>query len=269
MKRVLTFFLAMSIAVLFAVPSVTNAESESIPAWKVFTPKTEVEIDKEWTITFNDQMEERSLYQNISVIREKDNQEIFIEPVIDQNNKKAVKLRLGRLYDFNENYVLYIKDGVKSIKGRPLKEPVKMKFQTVNPEFEDPKVINQDGVEFQAIVSQIDKKLYTKIKVTNKSEETIPYFGKDGCDKGLSADLFTEMSNGKIIKGVKWESSALCTAVLKSYSLEAGETVEIIEVIDMPSEPLNGDAYLKINFQRGIPDGNDSLSIVKISVQLK
>ncbi|MED4531234.1 Ig-like domain-containing protein [Metabacillus fastidiosus] len=269
MKRVLTFFLAMSIAVLFAVPSATNAESESIPAWKVFTPKTEVEIDKEWTITFNDQMEERSLYQNISVIGEKDNQEIFIEPVIDQDNKKAVKLRIGRLYDFNENYVLYIKDGVKSIKGRPLKEPVKMKFQTVNPEFDDPKVINQDGLEFQAILSQIDKKLYAKIKVTNKSEETIPYSGKNGCDKGISADLFTETDNGEVRTGSKWTSPALCTLAIKKYSLKPGETAEILEVINLPNEPLNGDIYLKINFQRGFSDGKGSPSIVKIPVQLK
>ncbi|MGG3889884.1 Ig-like domain-containing protein [Metabacillus fastidiosus] len=269
MERVLTFFLAMSIAVLFAVPSVTNAESQSIPAWKVFTPKTEVEIDKEWTITFNDQMEERSLYQNISVIRERDNQKMSIEPVIDQDNKKVVKLRLVRLYDFNENYVLYIKDGVKSIKGRPLKEPVKMKFQTVNPEFDDPKVINQDGLEFQAILSQIDKKLYAKIKVTNKSEETIPYSGKNGCDKGLSADLFTETANGEVRTGSKWTSPALCTLAIKKYSLKPEETVEIIEVINLPSEPLNGDIYLKINFQKGLPDGNYSPSIVKIPIQLK
>ncbi|MGG3805223.1 Ig-like domain-containing protein [Metabacillus fastidiosus] len=269
MKRILIFFLAMSIAVLFAVPSVTNAESESIPAWKVFTPKTEVEIDKEWTITFNDQIEERNLYQNISVIRERDNQEIFIEPVIDQNDKKVVKLRLGRLYDFNENYVLYIKDGVKSIKGRPLKEPVKMKFQTVNPKFDDPKVMNQDGLEFQAILSQIDKKLYAKIKVTNESEETIPYFGIDGCDKGLSADLFTETDNGEVREGSKWKSPALCTLAIKKYSLKPGETAEIIEVINLPGEPLNGDAYLKINFQKGLPNGNHSPSIVKIPVQLK
>ena len=113
------------------------------------------------------------------------------------------------------------------------------------------------------------QKLYAKIKVTNTGEETIPYFGGNGCDKGLSADLFTEADNGEVKAGSKWKSPALCTLAIKKYSLKSGETTEITEVINLPSEPLNGDAYLKINFQRGLPDGNYSPSIVKIPVQLK
>ena len=167
-----------------------------------------VHIDKVWEFKFSDAVDQRSLSGNIYVVRERDNKRMnIIEPSVDQNDKKIVKLYLYQLFDFNETYYLHISENVKSINGTPLKEPVKMKFQTVNPDVA--KTIEKDGIKFEVMLStkevQTDKKLYAKVKITNVSNESIPYWGRDGCDVGLSTNLFVESDTGQIRVGSKWK----------------------------------------------------------------
>jgi hypothetical protein len=54
----------------------------------------------------------------------------------------------------------------------------------------------KDGIEFQVMLNttelQTNGKLYAKAKVTNVSEETIPYLGYDGCDLGVSSSIIAE-----------------------------------------------------------------------------
>ena len=82
---------------------------------------TKADIDTEWTITFNDQVDERSFYENIYVVRESDKRLHSIRPIIDRYDPKSVKLHLGKLYDFDEIYYLYITKDVKSKIGNSLR----------------------------------------------------------------------------------------------------------------------------------------------------
>jgi uncharacterized protein YfaS (alpha-2-macroglobulin family) len=134
MKRMGTFSLTISmIMLLFTIPSIVKAESST--EWKIWSSKTEVDIDKEWVITFSDEMDWRSLYGNISVVRERDKKEMPIDTYPINEDQSKVKVFLGDLYEFGETYYLYISKDVKSKNGTSLKEPIKMKFQTVYHEF--------------------------------------------------------------------------------------------------------------------------------------
>lgn len=276
MKRIANFFLVLGMLLfLFAIPSIVKAESNS--EWKIWAPKTEVDIDKIWTIKFNDEVDWRNLYPSfnyenitygsISIIRERDNVPMFIDPRTHINDGKSVDLHLGYLYDFNETYHLYIKD-VKSINGNTLKEPLKMKFRTINPAFNVEKKVKSDGIEFHVRLSEADEKLYAKVKATNISEDTIAYFGNDGCHVGLSADLFKDTDAGQIRVGSKWGTARACTAALVQYILKPGETIEVIEVLYPPTEGLAESNFIKVTFNKELADGTFFNSI-EIPIRLE
>lgn len=263
MKRITKFFVALSMMLfLFAIPSIVIAESSS--EWEIWTPKTEVDIDKLWTIKFSDKVDRRSLYSHfiyenitygsIFVVRERDNVTMFIEPTTLINDEKSVVLPLGYLYDFNETYHLYIKE-VKSNNGVTLREPIKMKFQTINPEFNFEKKVEKDGIEFHVMLSKTDEKLYAKVKATNVSDDTISYLGADGCHAGLSADLFEDTNAGQVKVGSKWKTGRICTAAPVQYFLKPGETIEVIEVLYPPTEGLNESNFIKVKFNKELSDG--------------
>ena len=92
----------------------------------------------------------------------------IFHPSVDQYDKKAVKLHLGQLYDFNETYYLYVTKDVKSVTGTHLVEPLKLKFKTKGLEFKDQKIIEQDGIKFEIMLNQADEKLYAKVKATKR-----------------------------------------------------------------------------------------------------
>lgn len=260
---------------LFAVPSIVKAESNS--EWKIWDSETEVDIDKLWTIKFSDEVEWRSLYppfirenityRGISVIRERDNVPMSIEPRILISGEKSVVISLGDLYDFNETYHLFIKD-VKSINGNTLKEPIKMKFQTTNPEFNDGEKVERDGIEFHVMWSKTDEKLYAKVKATNVSDDTISYVGNDGCHVGLSADLVEDTDAGEVKVGSKWRTVSTCTAAPVQYFLKPEETIEVTEVFYPPTEGLNESNFIKVKFNKELSDGTYFNSI-EIPVKLE
>ena len=276
MKRIANFFLALSMMLfLFAIPSIVKAESSS--EWKIWTPKTKVDIDKLWTIKFSDEVDWKSLYTpfihenitygSITVVRERDNVPMIIEPTTLINDEKSVVLPLAYLYGFNETYHLYIIE-VKSINGDILKEPIKMKFQTTNPEFNVEKKMERDGIEFHVMLSETDEKLYAKVKTTNVSDDTISYVGNDGCHVGLSADLFEDTDAGQVKVGSKWKTARICTAAPVQYFLKPGETIEVIEVLYPPTEGLNESNFIKVKFNKELSDGTYFNSI-EIPVKLE
>ena len=281
MKRMPKFFLALNmVLLLFAISSTVKAESNT--EWKIWTLKTEVDIDKEWIIQFSDEIDPmyywrdwEELSRNIYVVRERDNKRMVIDlypPDFDfENRKKTVKIYLGDLYDFNETYYLYISNNLKSIKGTPLKEPIKMKFQTVNPEFNIVKTVEQDGIKFEVMLNTKDiqkgKKLYAKVKATNVSEDHIPYISSNGCDVGLHARLHTESDTGQVKAGSNWRSSlSECTDSVEQYFLEPGETIEILEILYPPTEGLKDNAFVKVTFQKGLE--GDPLTPIEIPIAI-
>lgn len=250
-------------------PLIGKAEANT--SWKTWMTKTDVDIDKEWTIKFNEEIDYKSLWENVYIVRERDNKRIDnFHPDVDWNDKKSATLYLYELYEFGETYDLYI-ENAQSINGTSLKTPIKMKFQTVNPEFSFKNTVEQDGIKFEVALNTEElaagEKLYVKVKATNTSADVIPYWGRDGCDIGLSANIFIENESGKAEEGSKWNSIRPCTAMPEGYFLEPGETIEVTEVLYPAAERLNENAYLKVLFQQGPIGEISSFNSIKIPIK--
>ena len=275
MKWIVRFSLLMCTCILlFTIPSVAAAELST--HWKVWPTKTEVDIDKEWVIQFNDdiEMDWTSLSKGISVVRDRDNKRMRVIPNPIYEDKSKINLFLEELYEFGETYHLSI-DNVQSIKGTRLKEPITMKFQTVNPEFNVEKTIERDGIKLHVMLNaeelSTDEKLYAKLKITNVSDHAIPHWGLDGCDLGLTASLFSKSDAGKVEVGRKW-NNRVCTSAIEQYFIEPGETIEVFEVLSPPTNQLNEKNYLKVVFRKGLYDNYTDFSpitLMEIPIKIK
>ncbi|KXH81963.1 S-layer homology domain-containing protein [Sporosarcina sp. HYO08] len=240
---------------------------KSISGWEKGASMIEVDIDHEWVIEFNDELDERSLYENIYAVSESDKQVRAVEPLF--YNPKSVKLHLVDLYDFDESYALYITKDIQSKTGNPLAEPMTLKFHTTKPEFTLKKSIEQDGVQFEMMLAHSDEKIYAKVKATNVSSKTIPYVGYNGCDPGISAKLFIETEDGQVNIGSKWHTVAACTQDVSEHHLKPGASIEVVEVLYPSVQTTNGNIYAKVTFQRGEIKENSTIKPIEISIPLK
>ena len=238
MKQSIQLILTLSLVILFySMPSIVKTEATT--EWKLWPSQPDAKIYKEWAINFSDTVDYRSIYSdNITVIRERDNQKIGVSPQILSKENDVVKVRIHELFNFDETYYLYIKD-VKSTNGSVLEEPIKMKFQTEKVDFDIEKTKEQDGLKFEATLGQTVDNLYAKVKVTNVSKVIIPYMGYDGLDKGLSATILSKNDAGEYKVGRKWFNTSISgTAALWEKSLKPGETIENFEVLFLPEKPI-------------------------------
>lgn len=180
-----------------------------------------------------------------------------------------MKLGLHEVFDFDETYYLHIKD-VRSTNGAILKEPVKMKLQTEKVDFDIENTTEQDGLKFEAALGQTVDNLYAKVKVTNVSKEIIPYWGSDGCDRGLSSSVVSKGNFSETIDLKKWsQASIACNQAFWQYYLNPGETIDIFEVFFLPAQPLYENNYLHIIFKRGILQDRPSPKRLEIEIPIK
>jgi hypothetical protein len=237
---------------------------ESISGWDKDSPMIESDIDQEWVIQFNDEVDERSLYKNIYVVRQSDNKKHIVYPIIDRKDFKTIKLRLGEPYDFNETYTLYLTKDVKSQIGNPLLEQIAIHFHTNQPEFNIIKSIEQDGMKFDIKIDQSNEKIITEVQATNISNASIPYIGSDSCDPGMYAYLFSDTSSGGV--GTRLNSANGCTLAIEEYNLEPGESIKIVEILYPPTQPKQGNIYVKVGFKREL---HENFTPIEISVPLQ
>lgn len=130
MKKVTNFFIL--IFTLLFIACTARFNSVQAKDYNELPLKRGVNIDKEWTIKFNETIDLKTV--NTSNIR-----------VVDENNKKIqVKLRLNRdkksinvesikKYEYGKTYYLFIGEGLKSIDGNEITKETKMKFVTKRP----------------------------------------------------------------------------------------------------------------------------------------
>lgn len=141
---------------------------------------------------------------------------------------------------------------------------------TINPEFSDVKTVEQDGIKFEIMLSQTDENLYAKIKATNISEDTIPYVGYNGCDRGLSANLFAESDDEEVQVGSKWRNLLMsCTQAVVQRFLEPGAMIEVLEVLSPPTEGFKENHYIKVKFQKGLLDDTSPSIPLEIEIPIE
>ncbi|MBB6444482.1 S-layer homology domain-containing protein [Bacillus benzoevorans] len=249
---------------------------ESVSGWEPGSSVAEVDIAHEWVVKFNDELDENwrnfeNLRKNMYVVRERDNQRLDIfNPIISRDDPTSITLGLTALYDRNETYYLYITKDMTSKMGNPLAKPLKLKFHTNGPEYTINQTIEQDGIKLELAIDQSEEKVFAKVKATNVSSEPISYFGTNGCDKGIAADLFTDTKDGPVKIGSKWAPSGIaCTLMIEHYVLQPGATIEILEVLYPPAEPVNGNIYVKAIFKREIDKSNPLIKPAEISIPLE
>lgn len=264
MKRLFSVFFTLCVVILLGVAPANGYSEEtnerlSLPAIQ------EVDIDKVWSIEFNKSVYTPSITDNIYVIRESDQKRVIVSPLSEAYpTGKNVKVYITELYDFDETYTLHIAKDVKAMNGENLKKPIQIKFKTTNPEFTLAKATIQNGIKFEVQLHQTDEKLYAKLKATNLSEAPIPYFGTDGCDKGLSANLISASAQTPI--GHEWSGSVMCTTALENYTLEPNQSIEVLNLLYPPKEGFTEDIDLEVKFKIG--SYQDWLPTIKIPINL-
>ena len=139
--------------------------------------------------------------------------------------------------------------------------------------FKSKETIEKDGVKFDVTLISSDlqpnKKLNVKVKATNVSEEAISYIGYDACDHGLHAAVYTEDKLGEVFEGGKSGSHILsCAQVIKNYSLDPGETIEVSETFIIPTKGFNNHFYVIVTFQKGLT-ADYPLEPIEVRIDIK
>ncbi|MBB6444371.1 S-layer homology domain-containing protein [Bacillus benzoevorans] len=252
-------------------PSLRVAETfavESISGWEPGPSMEAVDIDHEWVIMFNDEVDWSNKSQYIYAVRERDNKRINL--YIEKDGRKSLKFRLDKQFNFGETYSLFITKDVASTAGHSLAEPLQLKFQINQPDFNLKKIVEQDGMQFDFQLDQSNEKIFTKVTATNTTSETIPYIGFSSCDKGLNGALFIDTKDGPTTVGSQWMTIyGGCLTYLPQYQLQPGASIELMTVFYPPTEPVNGELYVKVIFQRGTSSNDYSYSPIEIFIPLE
>ena len=179
---------------------------------------------------------------------------------------KSVKLRLAGLFDVDETYTLHITKDVQSHLGYSLTEPITIKFKTNQPQYHVQKSVANNGVQFEMKVDQKEDKVFVNTKVTNNSNEAIPYLGTSGCDPGISVDLYSDTKDGPVTVGSDWHTRFACTLNVPQYTLERGKSIEVVNVL-YPPKGSTEKLFVKVRFNKG--NTGNSYSPLDFSIPLQ
>lgn len=139
-----------------------------------------------------------------------------------------------------------------------------------NPDFQFKKTYEEDGLEFEVMFSQLHGRLYVRSTATNISKDSVPYIGFDGCDQGFSANLVAKINDEQIKEGSVWRNPVIaCTAAIQEFSLEPGETIEEMEVINLPIEGLKENHYVNVRFNKHLYDRDFPSTPVDLNIPLE
>ena len=150
-------------------------------------------------------------------------------------SKAIVEVKFGSkllgkaLADSAGNYKVKIKPQKKGTKLTVIAKDIAGNEKKVTVTvYEAPKLLNvsktveKDGIRFDVTFSSNDFKpngeLTATVKATNISEETIPYIGFNGCDRGVKATIFAE-TNGQVFTGDQKPNGLHCTDEVRYYTL--------------------------------------------------
>lgn len=91
--------------------------------------KVNIDIDKVWTITFNDEVDKTSIDgKDTIVVLNENNSKVDIK--IGYKDSKSLLISSVNQYEYGKTYTLLVKEGIKSKKGSMLSKPTKMIFTT-------------------------------------------------------------------------------------------------------------------------------------------
>lgn len=91
--------------------------------------KANIELDKSWTIRFNQKLDKNTIDSSLIVVTDESGQQIPVDLKLGDDESSIIVLPKVQ-YTYGQNYNLVIKDGIKGINKSSLIKPAKMKFST-------------------------------------------------------------------------------------------------------------------------------------------
>lgn len=95
--------------------------------YKELPQKNDVDIDKEWTITFNKPILIDSVNNNNIYIKDENNNNIDLKLYLCSNELEVKVLPINK-YEYGKKYTLYIEDKIVSKNNIKMSQPLKMEF---------------------------------------------------------------------------------------------------------------------------------------------
>lgn len=93
--------------------------------------KSNIELDKSWTIKFNQKLDKSTIDSSFIVVTDESGQQVPIDLKLGNDESSIIVSPKGQ-YAYGKNYDLFIKNGIKGINKNSLSKPTKMKFSTKN-----------------------------------------------------------------------------------------------------------------------------------------
>jgi N-acetylmuramoyl-L-alanine amidase len=91
--------------------------------------KTNIELDKSWTIKFNQKLDKNTIDSSLIMVTDESGQQIPVDLKLGSDESSIIVSPKGQ-YTYGKNYDLVIKDGIKGINKSNLAKPAKMNFST-------------------------------------------------------------------------------------------------------------------------------------------
>ncbi|WP_077214987.1 WG repeat-containing protein [Bacillus dakarensis] len=136
-------FISVLVALLFLISA--SMGSAQAAEYQIWPDKTNVSIKHNWTIKFNKELD-RDTINNENLYVHHNGEKVAGNTVSLGTDKKTIMVKAPEDgYKADEQYVLYIESGVKSITGIELKQPIKMKFTTSPTNDESRALVQIDG----------------------------------------------------------------------------------------------------------------------------
>ena len=122
MRKIMMFLLAFCV-----VGSLKVYANESMQF------RENISLDKVWTITFNNQLDYRTVTNETIFIRTEDGETInTIQVYVNPMNSKQVLVSNSNPYTYSTGYYLYITRGIQDINGNTISNPITLKFTTMD-----------------------------------------------------------------------------------------------------------------------------------------
>ncbi|WP_198160023.1 Ig-like domain-containing protein [Sporosarcina sp. P37] len=159
--------------------------------WTTLPMKKNVPLNKEWTITFNKDVEVGSITNKHLYITDEAGQVVQTTAMLVDKGNKVIVQPPKEGYRPNTSYTLFVADEVSSTKRKLLSAPVKMPFQTGDQRDESdvfvPRNDSENAVTYQEGVTSLPSNISQSIEDWNYEDNTFVFKGMPEVLKRLSA----------------------------------------------------------------------------------
>ncbi|MDV6378206.1 Ig-like domain-containing protein [Sporosarcina sp. GW1-11] len=193
-KSIVIFILLVSIVCMnsmIGAHHTVQAETD----WKTLPDQNNVPINKEWIITFSEDVEISSITNTHIYVTDEVGQVVQTTAVLIDNGNKVRIQPPKEGYRPNASYTLFVAHEVSSAKRRLLSTPVKMKFHTSKQPDQSnvfvPREDREDTITYQERVTSLPNNIVQSLGDLNYERDRFVF-------KGLP-DVLKKVTNGDIV----------------------------------------------------------------------